>query len=128
MFKIWPDQISQSSTQSVPLYESLQCFYGIKEKITKILSIDAWAGYEPNTWEWNNWFHVGDIDKKAFEKLTTDQKTTNRKILKYFRNKGYLNSTSQGLCGVEDHDEYNVVITDRKNGRPLYAIEYGPEY
>ena len=86
----------------------------------KILSIDAWKEY--NGWTWNNWFSVGSITKKDFESLKN-----NRQILKYFRDEGYLNEGSQGLCGVYD-DQYNIVITDRANNRPLFAIEYGPEY
>lgn len=87
----------------------------------RILSIDAW-GEPEGGWTWNNWFKVGEISKEEFEALDT-----NRKVLKYFRDEGYLEPTSQGLCGVED-DQYNIVITERRTGRPLYAIEYGPEY
>ena len=85
-----------------------------------ILSIDAWA--EPVGWTWNNWFKVGTISKEDFEKLNTT-----RKVLKYMRGEGYLTGNSIGKCTVED-DEYNVVVCDRKNFRPLYAIEYGPVY
>lgn len=86
----------------------------------KILSIDAWR--EQYGWTWNNWFTVGEIDKTTFEALNT-----NRKILNWFRSEGYLNEGSQGLCSVDD-DQYNIVVCDRSNGRPLFAIEYGPEY
>lgn len=86
----------------------------------KILSIDAWRN--PEGWDWNAWYKVGEISKENFEKLNT-----NRKILKFFRDEGYLSSNSAGKCSVDD-DQYNIVICDRSNGRPLYAIEYGPEY
>jgi len=82
----------------------------------KILSIDAWAEPEGG-WTWNNWFKVGEISKEEFEKLDT-----NRKILKWFRQE-YLSDKSIGKCGVED-DGYNTIITERKNGRPLYAVEH----
>ncbi len=62
------------------------------------------------------------IDKATFESLTT-----NRKILKWFRDNDYLTAASAGLCSVDD-DQYNVTICDRSNNRPLFAIEYGPEY
>lgn len=88
----------------------------------KILSIDAWGGDQPGLWDWNAWYTVGSISKTEFETLTT-----NRKILKWFRDNGYLNAYSQGKCGVDD-DQYNITVTDRKNNRPLYAIEYGPTY
>ena len=29
---------------------------------------------------------------------------------------------------VIDDDQYNIVIIEKKTGKPLYAIEYGPEY
>jgi len=87
----------------------------------KILSIDAWA--EPyGGWSWNNWYQVGEITKAEFEKLGTD-----RKIIRYFRDNGYIGDKSKGLVSVYD-DQYNICICDRSNNRPLYAIEYGPEY
>ena len=85
-----------------------------------ILSIDAWA--EPGGWTWNNWFKIGTISKEDFEKL----KTT-RKVLKYMRDEGYLTDNSIGKCTVED-DQYNIVVCERSNWRPLIAIEYGPAY
>ena len=85
-----------------------------------ILSIDAWA--EPVGWTWNNWFKVGTISKWDFEKLNTT-----RKVLKYMRDEGYLTDNSIGKCTVED-DQHNLVVCDRKDCRPLYAIEYGPTY
>lgn len=86
----------------------------------KILSIDAWR--DGNGWTWNNWFNVGSIEKEEFEKLTT-----NRKIIKWFRDNDFLSEKSKGKVSVDD-DQYNMVICEKSNGRPLYAIEYGPEY
>jgi len=83
----------------------------------RILSIDAWK--DMGGWTWNQWYEVDSISNEAFKALDT-----NRKILKYFRDEGYLKPESAGKCGVED-DQYNVVIFERSNGRPLYAIEYG---
>lgn len=86
----------------------------------KVLSIDAW--HEADGWAWNNWFKVGEIDKATFESLKT-----NRAILAWFRSEGYLYDASKGKVSVDD-DQYNIVVCDRSNGRPLFAIEYGPEY
>jgi len=86
----------------------------------KILSIDAWR--EQGGWQWNNWFKVGEISKEDFEKLDN-----NRKILKYFRDEGYLSDGSKGKVAVED-DQYNIVVLKKSTREPLYAIEYGPEY
>ena len=86
----------------------------------RLLSIDAWR--EENGFVWNDWFKIGDIEKADFEKLNT-----NRKLIKYMRDNGYLGPNSQGLVSVND-DGYNVTFCERSNGRPVFAIEYGPEY
>jgi len=92
----------------------------VKEITMNILSIDAWKN--EGGWDWNQWYKVGTISKEDLEKLDT-----NRKILKWFRDEGYLLETSKGKCSIED-DQYNIVVCDRSNGRPLYSIEYGSEY
>ena len=86
----------------------------------KVLSIDAWA--EGESWNWNNWFTVGEISKEDFEKLKTDQDYAS-----WFYAEGYTTTESLIIVSVED-DQYNVVVCDAKNSRPLFAIEYGPEY
>lgn len=86
----------------------------------RILSIDAWNG--PDGWSWNNWHEIGTVDKKDFEELKT-----NRQILKWFRDEGYLTEESKGKCSIDD-DQHNIVIRQRSNAMPLLAIEYGPEY
>ena len=84
----------------------------------KILSIDAWAS--PNGgWDWNEWFHVGDITKEEFEELKT-----NRQYIKWFRDNEYITKDSAGKVGIYD-DQYNIVLIQRKDGLPLFAIEYG---
>lgn len=88
-------------------------------KVTEvtILSVDAWRN-GPG-WDWNQWYNVGKIDLATLETLKT-----NRQILAYMRREGYLSEASAGKVGVED-DQYNIVITERSNGRPLFAIAYG---
>lgn len=86
----------------------------------KILSIDAWADNEPKCWSWNQWYNAGEISEEALN-------WSPRKLLKYFRDAGMLKATSAGKCAIED-DQYNIVIVDRANRRPLYAIEYGSHY
>ena len=88
----------------------------------KVLSIDAWAGAEVGCWEWNNWFTVGEVSKENFDNLKTDQDYAT-----WFCEEGYTTSDDLSLCLIED-DEYNITICDAANGRPLFAIEYGPEY
>ena len=86
----------------------------------KILNIDAWADSEPKCWNWNQWYNAGEISEEA---LTW----TPRKLLKYFRDTGLLNQSSAGKCAIED-DQYNIIIVDKSNRRPLYAIVYGGMY
>jgi hypothetical protein len=87
----------------------------------RILTIDAWR--EDNGYVWNNWFKIGEISKADFEKLNT-----NRKLIRYMRDNGYLGENSHGLISVDDDDQYNTIFCERSNGRPLFVIEYGPEY
>lgn len=84
-----------------------------------ILSVDA--VYDGYRWVWNTWYKVGTITKGEFEKLNTT-----RKLLKYMREKGYLSEYSKGRTIVED-DQYNICFQE-KNGRTVFAIEYGPAY
>ena len=87
----------------------------------KILSIEAWNGRDG--WSWNDWHTVGCITKADFEALNST-----RKLLKWFRDEGYLSrKKSVGKCGIED-DGYNIVVTNRVTFEPLFAIEYGGEY
>lgn len=73
------------------------------EKTFRILSIDAWAGPEKQSWEWNNWHCVGNFPESLINE-------SNRKILKYFRDElGMLNENSAGRVSIED-DGYNLVI------------------
>ena len=83
----------------------------------RILSIDAWR-YDDN-WTWNNWFNIGDCNVPLAEL------DTNRKILKFMRDEGYLSEMSKGKVTVDD-DQFNLVIINRRTLEPLFAIEYGP--
>lgn len=81
----------------------------------KILSIDAWAGMEEGLWEWNAWYNAG---------IFTGDIEDNNKILQFMIEHDYLASEALKECEVID-DQYNLVITEKRTGRPLYAIEYG---
>jgi len=87
----------------------------------KILSIDAWRdrhGY----WTWNQWFDAGSIDKQTFESLKT-----NRQIIAWFRENGFITAASAGKVCIDD-DQHNIVICQKSNRMPLFAIEYGTDY
>lgn len=82
----------------------------------KILSIDAWR--EGCDWSWNQWYNVGEIDTDI---VNIDNK---RALLKFMRDEGYLSDASKGRVYIDD-DQYNLVVCERANPRPLFAIEYG---
>ena len=84
----------------------------------KILSIDAMA-YD-DSWQWNSWHIIGNIDKAEFEAMTTDEQ-----YIRWFYEQGY--TTGVIGCHIED-DGYNVIICDSSDDMPIFAIEYGPEY
>ena len=85
----------------------------------RILSIDAWADCEPGSWQWNNWFHVGDF-------LIEDTEQGGAAIIEWFIAENMLKESARESCEVED-DGYNFVIQDKETGEPLYAIEYGAD-
>lgn len=80
----------------------------------KVLSIDAWR--DRDGWQWNNWFNAGTVE--------LDINSSNRQILKAMREAGFLSDESKGRAAIVD-DQYNLVITDRNTGEPVFAIEYG---
>lgn len=61
--------------------------------------------------------------KKEFESLKTDQDYAT-----WFYENGYTTSDDLDICSIDDGDQYNITICDASDGRPLFAIEYGPEY
>ena len=80
----------------------------------KVLSIDAWR-YDGG-WNWNQWFNAGEIELKTLD--------SNRYVLKQMREQGFLSEYSKGRVYIDD-DQYNLVICDRNNNMPIFAIEYG---
>jgi hypothetical protein len=81
-----------------------------------VLRIDAWRNCG-NGWEWNDWRKVGRIDVSVCDLPA-------RALLKVMRDEGYLPAYSAGRVAVED-DGYNVVIVQRSDNMPLFAIAYG---
>lgn len=87
------------------------------DKTIRILSIDAWRD-GVGGWTWNNWHAVGSCPLSWCD-------YSPRKLLRIMRAEGYLRADSVGKCAVED-DQHNIVVTDRRNGMPVFALEYGP--
>ena len=84
----------------------------------KILSIDAW-GSEEEGYDWNAWYNVGTISKEEFEALKDYD------FITWFIDNGFLLNVYNAYAMYDD--DYNIVITDKKTGKPLYAIEYGAD-
>lgn len=78
----------------------------------RILSIDAWSDGEG--WSWNNWLTVGHLE------VCPDPDQAIQTLI----DEGVLDARALALAVAED-DGYNIVIIDRADGMPLYAIEYG---
>ena len=89
-----------------------------KPTTCKVLSIDAWR-YDEG-WNWNQWWDVGEVPVEFLDWST-------RKQLAYFRKHGYLSAKSAGKVAIED-DQYNLVIVEKGNRRPVFAVEYGNLY
>lgn len=81
----------------------------------KVLSIDAW-GNDEDGWDWNQWFHAGEIDID----INADDST----VLRAMHEGGWLRTADPALVRVVD-DQYNLVIVAAGTGEPLFAIEYG---
>ena len=80
----------------------------------KVLSIDAWAGDEPQSWDWNAWYDAGEV--------LIDINAEPKAVLNTMCESGFI--TSPELGDVED-DQYNLVIVDKKTREPIFAIVYG---
>lgn len=87
----------------------------------KVLSIDAWGNKEDG-YEWNSWYNVGEINKEEFENLKTD-----KQIAKWFKDNDFTTSDDMRQIVVKD-GSFNIVICEKKSDKPLFVIEYGPEY
>ena len=82
----------------------------------RLLSIDAWRDIN-NGWTWNNWHAIGSVPMDLIDKSP-------RQVFAYLRAQGFLSPQSAGRVAMHD-DQYNIVITERGTGQPLFAIEYG---
>jgi phage antirepressor YoqD-like protein len=102
------------------MLKTLETMQEIEPENFKVLSIDAWGS--PEGWQWNQWYTVGEIPKECLAWKP-------RKLFKWLRENGFLGDKSAGKISWED-DQYNIVIKEKSNDRPLFAIEYGsdPEY
>lgn len=78
---------------------------------------ETYNDYEGLSWTWNNWFNVGFFEGNLNE-LTA---------MEYFREnfKDHLTIDDMYQFFEIEDDLYNIVLVDKKNRRPLYAIEYG---
>ena len=85
-------------------------------RIARVLSIDAWADSEPDSWNWNEWWKVGEVDLDA-----------NVIDVEWSVKEGYVNRRALKECEVDD-DGYNLTLMVKGTHKPLYAVEYGCVY
>lgn len=78
----------------------------------EIRSVEAWRD---DGWVWNDSFVVEE------EVYFAESALTNRKILRWFRDQGYLNDSSKGKVTVEDYGDI-IEICVRGTGEPLFAM------
>jgi hypothetical protein len=82
-----------------------------------VLSIDAWAGDEPHSWDWNAWYSAG--------KVSVNLDAEPHEILAAMADAGFIRNPELG--DVED-DQYNLVIVDKDSREPIFAIVYGDHH
>lgn len=85
-----------------------------------VVSIDAWR--DPETgWYWNDQRRCGTID--------IDPQWSTRKLLRAFREAGYLATSSAGKCTVDvaGSDPDTIEIQDRRTREPLFAVSFSYE-
>ena len=72
-------------------------------------------------WEWNYWNTVAEISVEQFESFKSDRQT-----IKFVRDElGLLSEHSKGRVKVIDDDGYNLLIVDKANNMPIFALAYG---
>lgn len=79
----------------------------------EIRSVEAWR--DDDGWVWNNSFVVEE------EVYFAESALTKRKILRWFRDNGYLTESSKGRVTVEDYGDI-IEICARGTGEPLFAM------
>lgn len=85
------------------------------ETKARVLSIDAWRN--EGGWEWNAAYTAGEYAKE-------DIPQTNRKLLKWLRDEGFLTEFSKGKVRVEQPYDSCTEIQLKSTGQPLFAIEW----
>ena len=80
----------------------------------QVLSIDAWADAEPNSWTWNQWFDAGKIE--------LDINKSSAEILADMCEAGFIRNPELGDI---DDDGHNLVVIDKETNEPIFAIVYG---
>lgn len=87
------------------------------DPMVKVLLIDAWRSCDGG-WDWNNWRKVGEVPSSWIDLFPKHP----RALLHRLRNEGW--GWVPGQVYVED-DGYNLVIKQRSDHMPRYALAYG---
>jgi hypothetical protein len=81
----------------------------------KVLSIDAWAGDNEFSWEWNEWHYIDSIRLVDIN--------DNDEIKMALVEHGFIGASAMNYIDLED-DQMNIVVVKKTTREPLYAIEY----
>lgn len=89
-----------------------------------LLSIDAWADCcgcdceenAPQCWTWNSWHCIAKIDFKS-----------EKELIPYLIAECFLKPAALTECEVEN-DQYNLIVVQKSNREPIFALEYGSKF
>ncbi len=84
----------------------------------KVLSIDAWADGDEG-WTWNDWHYVGEVT------LADDAK--DEEVIAALVDGGFATERARTEGEIFD-DQYNWVLQQKADGKPVFAVEYGPVF
>jgi len=76
----------------------------------QVLQIDAWAGCDEGSWEWNNWYKIAKTD--------TIPDTVEQFL-------ALLGADADASKFEIEDDGHNIVLIHIEDREPLFAVEYG---
>ena len=83
-----------------------------------VVEIDAWAGDEEGSWDWNSWSYVGHLE------IDLDLPHCYEDVVRLLVSRGFLREDCADQVEVED-DGFNLVVVDKETREPCFAVEYG---
>lgn len=83
----------------------------------RVLQIEAWPDGGDGNWSWNNWWHIDNAPVVDVERDPNGCAGLWAIFNEHVR-------ADRRVYRIED-DQYNYVLTERKTGMPVCALEYG---